>query len=68
MSNEIYEVNLSGAEPVYVEAASKTKAIRTAYRTVSARKLSGSEVRALTSPVIRADESDAADESDQAGV
>lgn len=47
MSKEIYEVNLTNAAPVYVEAATKNKAIRAAYATVSARKLSGSEVRAL---------------------
>ena len=47
MTNEIYEVTLTNAEPVYVEAKSKPAAIKAAYATISARKLSGSEVRAL---------------------
>lgn len=47
MSNEIYEVILTNATPVYVEAKSKPAAIKAAYATVSARKLSGSEVRGL---------------------
>ena len=47
MSNEIYEVTLTNADPVYVEAKSKPSAIKAAYATIAARKLSGSEVRAL---------------------
>ena len=47
MTNEIYEVTLTNAEPVYVEAKSKPAAIKAAYATISARKPSGSEVRAL---------------------
>jgi len=47
MSNEIYEVTLTNAAPVYVEAKSKPAAIKAAYATIAARKLSGSEVRGL---------------------
>lgn len=47
MSNEIYEVTLTNAAPVHVEAKSKAAAIKAAYTVVSARKLSGSEVLAL---------------------
>ncbi len=47
MSKEIYEVTLAGAPTVYVEANTKNQAARTAYSNISAKKLTGSEVRAL---------------------
>jgi len=47
MSKEIYEVTLANAPTVYVEASTKNQAVRAAYSNISAKKLTGSEVRAL---------------------
>jgi len=47
MSKEIFEVTLSGAPTFYVEANTKNQAIRAAYSNISAKKLTGSEVRGL---------------------
>ena len=58
MTNEIYEVTLTNAAPVYVEAKSKPAAIKAAYATISARKLSGSEVRGLGDTPIISDATD----------
>lgn len=66
MSNEIYEVNLTNSAPIYVEAKSKPAAIRAAYATVSARKLSGSEVRGLGDAAIISAGSDEPESADNA--